>query len=357
VAEDLTRELRSFQAEAESQQAAQQEQAAAEREQTCSKQIELGYCNVTPLPKVATQPFRSELTIENHSLFVANHYKEDFFVRQWLVKHPESGEEVIRRLTVGKTNEEDRARGVLTQTHQDMFYKLLKLWGDRGYRLGTWDGKTYGSFTMSAYELVHALRGSDGVRHYRRVQILLQDLTSIPVVLENVYTWQGLQDRLQFTLLNGVQWKDRGVDEKTKLPKRGGTSEVSILFSEMVTEGFLNKHVKTLLGEPYRSLGTGKRARGETARLLYPMLDAQLSKKERYRVRLQALEERFGFLPLRYKAHRKRRFASAIRMLDGKLISRGDYRLRVVLQDSEDGKDCVLSARREAPNQLSIFLS
>ena len=53
-----------------------------------TEQVVVGRCNVRPLPVVATQPFRTELTVEQNSLFVANGYKDEFFVREWEVKHP-----------------------------------------------------------------------------------------------------------------------------------------------------------------------------------------------------------------------------------------------------------------------------
>lgn len=335
------------------------EEAKAKREKDRTEQIDLGFCNVIPFPKrVVTQPFRSELTIEKHSIFVSNQHKGEFFVREWSTQHPQSEERIEHRLTVGRTDKGERSWGVLTQVHQDVFYKLLKLWGDQNYPLvGNKPGQTYGSIAVTAYELVMLLRGSNSVREYRRVRTLLQELVSIPVVIENAYTWQGLQDRLQFTLLNGVTWSDRGVDKETKLPKRGGESKVTILFSDVVTEGFLQKHVKTLLLDPYQSLGTGSRARGEIARLLYPLLDAQLSTKENYHVRLQSLVERFGLPTYRYKSRRKQCFDPAVQLLNGKLIYGERYRMRVHLQETEDREDYMLVARRDVSSQLDLPLS
>ena len=209
-----------------------------------TEQVAAGRCNVRPFPTVATQPFRSELTIEQNSLFVANAFRGEFFTREWGVKHPESGEPVMRRVTLGRTSAKGRIRGVLRQIHQDVFYQLLQRWDNQGYPvIGTHPGKTYGSFSLSAYELVMALRNSHNAREYQRVQDLLRDLASIPIVLENSYTWQGLRDREEFTLLQGVDWKERAIDETTRRPKPGGTSEVTILISSRVTEGFLHRHV------------------------------------------------------------------------------------------------------------------
>ena len=353
---ELANQINQLQAIADKQ-LAEQQAVVAVQEQLCrTKQIELGSCNITPLPCVATQPFRSDLTVEQNSLFVANRYKGNHFTRTWTIKHPDLGEPVLRKVTVGKVHAKDRARGILKQTHQDAFYRLLQLWAEYGYSLGTVDGSTYGTFTTSSYRLVQAIRGDDSSTEYQRTQSILRDLAATPIVLENVYTWQGFRDRLECTLLNGVSWKECKVDSKTRRPKLGGKSEVTILFSDMVTESFLHKHVKTLLGEPYQSLASkGRGGRGELARLLYPYLDAQLAKKDSFHIRLKALAERFGFSSHQYKSYRKRKFDPAVRILNGKLIQSENYRLRISLKESADGTDYVLTAKREQNRHLKLF--
>lgn len=354
---ELTQELSAFQATAAKRQAEEQAQAKAQREEQWTQQVKLGACTVIPFPKVQTQPFRSALTIEKNSLFVANQYKGDVFVREWETKEQDTGEPITHRLTVGKTDKGDRARGVLTQAHQDVFYRLLRLWGEQGHTLGEVDGVTYGSFTMSAYRLVMSIRNNNSVREYNRVRRFLQDMVSIPVVLENSYPWQKKRDRLHFTLLNGFHWNERSVDELSGRPKVGGESKVTVLFSSMVTESFLHRDIKTLLEGPYRLLGTGSKGRrGEVARLLYPYLDAQLAVKPDFHIRLSRLAERFGFSLHGKKSLRKQQFESAIRMLNSKLIRGEEYRLKIRLHESEDGTDYVLHARRELNRQLSLPL-
>jgi hypothetical protein len=348
-------EVRSIEAFVAKQKALSEERDRAEATERREAQLKEGHCKVVPHPKVATQPFRSDLTIEQNSLFVSNQYKEEFFVRETTVPHPESGEPVVRRLTVGKFSKRGKARGVLKQTHQDFFYRLLKLWADRGYELGTnIKGKRRGAFTMTVYDFVKALRGDDAGHHYERVQELLGDLESIPIILENGYTWQGLTDRTRFTLLDST-WIERGVDRKTRLPKKGGKSEVQIFFSEEVTESFLSGHVKTLLGAPYEALGTRKGRRSEISRLLYPFLDAQLYTKKSYHSKLAALAERFGFPKYNKKARRHQQFKLAVYELNGQSVLSEKYVLRVKLEVSSDGKDYVLVATREKASQLPLF--
>ena len=352
---DFTDQLQALQEIADRQQAEQNAQAKAAKKQNRQEQIEAGACNVVPFPKRTKEPFRSELTIEQSSLFIANRYRKKFFSREWEIKNPD-GEPLLRRLTVGKVHQDDEPRGVLRQVHQDVFYRLLQLWGEHGYGLGTYDEKTYGSFTTTVYRLVTALRNNKSVREYRRVQTLLRDLASIPVVIETINRLSRRKDRQEFTLLSEVNWNELGIDERTNLPEKEGKSEVTILFSSMVTEGFLDKHYKTLLGEPYRSLGSKtRRQRGELARLLYPYLDAQLAIKTNFHIKLQSLAERFGLTRHRKMSYRKRQFMSAVNMLNGKLIKSEDYVLKVSLRESSEEDDLILIAKREPNRQLRLF--
>lgn len=331
----------------------------AEQEADVVRQKEEGHCDLIPFPTVATQPFRSEMSVEGSSIFVVNAYKEDFRHYERTLTHPQSKEPVIQRITVGKLHDKDRPRGALKQTHQEIFYKLLKLWGDRGYPIMEREenGKklTVGYLTTTVYELVTYLRGNDSAKHYRRVQEALQDLSSIPIVREQIYGWQDIRDRQQFKLLSDVVWNEAKVDSKTRRPRPGGTSEVSVLFSPHVTEGFLTKNVKQLLMGPYNELGTGRYGRrAEVARLLYPILDHELANKDSYHVTLTALSERLGVAPKASKGHRKRPFTYAIQMLNGKPILGEKYQLRVELRPSGDGRDFILVAQRQC-QQLELF--
>lgn len=322
------------------------EKKRAEVKQARTEQLEQGRCNVVPLPRVATRPFRTELTVEQNSLFVANNYRGESFVRESVALHPESGEEVIRRMSVGKLHASDRARGVLKQIHQDVFYKVLELWGQQGYPVGELRGRAYGTVRVTAYELVTAIfSGDDNARAYRRTRELLRDLMAIPIVLENVYTWQGLKDREEFSLLSEVTWSEKQLDNSGR-PVAGGESLVTIMLSSLVTDGFLARHIKVLLGEPYESLGKGPGRRSEIARLLYPFLDSQLATKDAYHAKLDSLSERFALQRYPYRSKRKEKFEPAVRALNGKPIHEGRYILRVELQPSADGEDFVLHARR-----------
>ena len=341
----------------------EREQDVEEERQLWLSQVERGRCNVVPFPVVATQPFRSELSVEQNSLFVANRYKGHCFVREWEVQHPSgSGEPVQKKLTVGEPDPKAGGYGVLKQIHQDVFYKLLQLWEERQHELeeaAKEDGKearVVGSFTVSAYKLVMAIRGNDGAAHYRRVHTLLRQLASIPVRLETTYPWQSSKDIAEFTLLDGVSWEATNIDVDTLRPKDGGKYEVHIRFSKFVTEGFMKKRVKALLATPYEQLAApGRGGTGELAKLLYPYLDSQLATKESYHVRLESLLAHFGLATYRHKSKRKEKISHALAALRGAAILGGRYVLRLSLRESADGKDYVLLAHRDPSNQFPLF--
>ena len=336
-------------------------QDADEARQQWLSQVEKGRCNVVPLPVVATQPFRSELSVEQNSLFVANRYKGHCFIREWEVPHPSgSGEPVRKKVTVGEPDPRAGGYGVLKQIHQDVFYKLLQLWAERQHEIeeaAAEEGKEariVGSFTVSAYKLVKAIRGHTGAEHYKRVRILLRQLASIPVRLEQTYAWQSSKDIREFTLLDGVHWEAKNVDASTFKPKEGGKHEVTIRLSKFVTEGFMKKRVKALLAQPYDSLNDRGRG-GELAKLLYPYLDCQLAKKASYHVRLESLLAHFGLAAYRHKSKRKEKVTQALSALRGKAILGGKYVLRLSLRESADGKDYVLTAHKDPANQVPLF--
>ena len=328
-------------------QGAAEERAAEERRQLKLEQVAEGRCKVVPHPKVATQPFRTERTVEQHSLFLANRYKGTVYTREWMTPHPSgSGEPVLRRVTIGDPDPRGGGYGVLKQVHQDVFYKLLELWADAGYPVMEHKGKVFGVFSMSAYALVKAVRGDDSAQQYRTLRRLLREMKSIPIALQTIYSWQStVEQPEEFSLLYGVEWD-----------RKGRSYTVTISFSEFVTDGFLQKNVKTLLGGPYRQLGAeGRGGRGELAKLLYPFLDGQLATKESFHIKLAKLAERFGLAPHKKKSLRKQQFSAALDFLHGQLILCERYVLHLRLDDSSDGQDYVLIARREPNGQLTLF--
>lgn len=337
-------------------------QEEAEREASAAAEVQEQKdalrCRLILLPNVPSQPFRAELTIEQNNIFTADATRM-FIVRERQIDHPVTGEKVIRRVTVGKAGDKDRGRGVLTPAHQFVFHSLLKLWGqgEQAHRLAEEEGKHYASLTMSAYAMVTSIWGSDKSEHYQQLKTLLFDLSAVPITLENVYTAQGLTDRVHFKLLADVQWREQERDKKTGTPLRSSApSEVHVLFSAFVTDGFLKKHVKVMLWEPYKAF-QGRGPRASIASLLYGFLDGQLAaslrtpgRKPEYQARLSALADEFDLPRHKYKSQRLHQFAAAVRVLDGQKIRAGgedgwNYRLHVSIEPMKDASDYKLVAR------------
>lgn len=324
--------------------ARQREEADRERD----AQVAAGQMSLVPFPRIPSKPFRSELVIEQNSIFVSTQFKGDFFTYEREARNPDTGEPVLRRLTVGKVdNVSKKTRGVLTHIHQDAFYKLLKLWEERGSKVGIVDGRAYACITTTAYEVVTALGGSDSRKDYVRIHDILWEMAAIPITLENVHTWQGMQDKETFSLLNEVRWMEQEARPGSKADSK---SEVRVLFSSFMTESFLRKQCKTLLLGPYTKL-SGKGLHTGVAKLLYPFLDAQLSTKDEYHATLDSLAERFGLQRYEYKTRRRHQFSTAIRALNGSIIRAGsgdgsNYVLQVALGIAQDESDYVLLARK-----------
>ncbi|NEP53109.1 MAG: hypothetical protein F6K65_31640 [Moorea sp. SIO3C2] len=309
------------------------------------------------LPGVATQPFEGALSMEENSLFVANRFAGDHFVREWTVPHPSgSGEPVRRRVCVG-VDGSGAAQGALRQVHQDVFYRALRMWAEKGASLvEDLHGHTRGLLDVSAYHLVMGIRGGASSRNYERVQELLGDLARIEVEISNAYTWQETGDVLRCKLLGGVLWRTRRRDPESGVPLSGERASVQVTFSREVTKAFGEGAFKTMLAPTYEELGSkGQGATSEVARLLYPYLADYLSRYGMYEGRLAELEERFGFAKTGNKSREFRRFEKAIAVLQDKTILGGLYRLRVSLRETRNGKGHVLVVRRVGHDPRAFF--
>lgn len=212
-------------AEQERREKAVAAKAEPQKDAPIEAQIEVGRCAIIPFPHVPTRPFRSEIGIEQSSVFVANSFKDASFERVWELEHPTSKEPIRRTLRVGQIDDMDRPWGVLNQSHQDLFYVLLEIWGKAGYPIvKDAKGKVRGTLTLSGYELVMAMCGDNAGHHYRRVRALLRCLHKVPILVKNVYLWQGLHDEEEFTLIDGFSWHQRKYENDPE------TVEVSIMF-------------------------------------------------------------------------------------------------------------------------------
>jgi hypothetical protein len=285
------------------------------------------------LPALPSRPFRVERTLLQESVFVSSSFKGDSFAREVMTLDPLTGEPVLSRVIVGKKNDDDKGRGLLRQRHQDAMYRLLLVWHRAGYpvaRTPKQDGQVreLGVINMTVYELVSILcPGDDSASAYKRADNLLDEMRGVPIRIENVSTWQGWVNAHLFYLLGDYSWDQRKIDRKTRRVLPGGSSSVTIWFSEFLTSAFRAGYVHPLLSQPYEQLAAGRGRPCETARLLYPYIDEKLAWAPRFEAPLKELAERFLLAPHQQPSRRKMQFTPARRALDGQLILEGKYTL------------------------------
>ncbi len=362
--------------------------AAREIERSHAEQIAARrVLDLKPLPTMAVRPFRAWLKLEQASLFVSNDYDAESFTYSQEITHPDTKEKGLKRVTVGKVDRKGKRKfGVLRQIHQEVYHRLLELWGEDGHPImpAKDPRRAFGHLLRSGYAVVTAIGGRlvvtrdpDGDLHrvreanasgkeYVRVRELVRELASIPIVFE-VQWVSGRVERCEFTLLQGVTWTSKTEGDQE-------TSEVSILFSDVVTRGFFDKELKVMLAQPYEQIGAldaakpeGKRRRGGNnrdamAKLLYRHLEGHLANKDTYHISLDSLAERLGFARYRFFSDRTRKMRPAVARLDSLRLpilpgSRKGYVLRVGMEEGAE-RQGVLVARREQADpdsQLALF--
>lgn len=298
--------------------------------------------DLAPLPALPARPFRVERTLLQESVFVSSSFKGDSFAREVMTLDPLTGEPVISRVTVGKKHDADKGRGLLRQRHQDAMYRLLLNWHRSGYpvaRTHKQDGQVreLGVINLTVYELVSLLcPGDDSSSAYKRAYDLLDDMRSVPIRMTNVATWQGWESDRLFYLLGDYSWDQRKIDRKTRRVLPGGSSSVTIWFSEFLTAAFKAGYVHPLLSQPYEQLATGRGRPCETARLLYPYIDEKLAVAPRFEAPLRELAERFLLATHQQPSRRKMQFTPAQRALNGQLILEGKYTLAATFTEVEN---------------------
>jgi len=323
--------------------AAQKKEAAVLED--IDAQLKEGRCNLIPFP-FKENKVRSELTIERHAIFAANTFKGDLRTYERKIKNPLSGEEFILRIEIGDRTGKIKGMGVLKQKHQEAFYKLAQIWSDSEYKLEQEERPfIYGYLELSVYDLVQKLRGDDAGNNYQKVLQLLNEMSSIRINIKKLDTKNGSCDIQDFSILS-YDWRAKNFNQKTLRPNSNGESKVRIRFSDFITDNFLRKNVKSLMLNPYFSLKD--QGRKGVAQLLYTMLDYELASKEMFHISLINLCSRIGLAQYKYKSDRKRKLESLVTLLNGKPILDGKYEIISYLEEAEDRRDWVFTARRKA---------
>ncbi len=310
----------------------EEEQSSADIEEQKAE----GKCNLIPFP-IRENKVRSDLSVERHAIFAANTFKGDFRTYERKFKDRQTEQNIILRVEVG--DRDGQVRGVLKQKHQEAFYKLLQLWASQKYQIESEDTSVFGTFEISAYELVQKLRGEDAGKAYKSAFQAIKEMSNIRVNIEKFCVEENESDIDNFTLLS-YEWFARKINKGFSLNE----AKVQIRFSKFVTDNFLKKNVKSLMLDPYFALKD--KGRKGVAQLLYTMLDYELSTKEKFNISLLNLCNRLGLANYNFKSKRKEKLKTSINMLNGALILDGSFKINAYLAESEDKSDFILTVRK-----------
>ena len=312
-----------------------------EEEQDAKRQISLGYCDNVWLSE-EDSIIKTELTIEDNPLFVINSFKEKSRHYQRQIRTVD-GKILTQQVRVGQRKDSPRAFGVLKEKHQEALYKLIDLWQRTGCKLALVSNRPRAMLATSSYQLAKSLCGNDSSPSYKYTRSIIEDLESIPISIENAFTRNGISF-MEFTVLN-VEWHGGGSLNR-------GSSKVVILFSSMITEGFMHGHVKAFSLETYLNLDSSRTNKCSSAKLLHRIFDRELATKEKYNIALAPLMERLGMKRYQHKSQRKQKIAPALASLSNSLIIADTYRVSLELRLSRDGKDYVLVGIKQ-PKEFS----
>lgn len=313
------------------------EKQRRERRET-KRQVELGYCDNVWLAE-DNEIIKTELTIEDNPLFVVNSSKEMSREYRRQIKTPK-GELLIQKVKIGQRKGSSKKLGVLKQKDQEALYKLIELWQKKGCKLTQVDKRPRAILTTTAYELAMSFCGSDSGPSYDYVRSTIEALTTIPIYVENGFTRKGILEKwVEFTIMS-VEWRGEGSGFG------GGSSQVDIIFSSVITESFMHGHVKPFSLATYMELDNSKKNRCSAAKLLHRILDRELATKSQYNAALVPLFERLGMKEYKHKSQRKQKIQPTIDGLNKSLILADTHKVNVTLRLSRDGRDYVLVATR-----------
>ena len=211
-----------------------------------------------------------------------------------------------------------------------------------------WNGQRRGGLSASSWQLEEMLYGNHGGRQKDMVRLVMQELASIPVKIENYIRPDGTIGTLDVAgLISGLVFAD---SRRTK----GGQQQlgfpwVEIGLGPMITRSFELAAVKPINLDVLRSL------KRDTSALLYPKLDYYLASNEGVELRLDGLVSKLGMTAkdLHKRSCRRRLFASAVADLQGQPLSKeGGYVIDARLEPTSDGQDDKLIAQRKRTPEL-----
>ncbi len=295
---------------------------------------------IIKLPTPANQAHAlCAVPLTRHWLFAPDRTK--LRVRRLEVEVVHQRQHLTQSITIGDTlADPDMGYGILKTRHQRMIFALQQVWQDQGGRMIRWNGRRQGMVSVSSWVLEQLMYGSHGGRQSRLVRKSIQELSSIPVKVENFIGPDGHIYTLDVTgLIGGVEFASSRRSDGQQL----GFPWVEIPLGSLITSAFEASAVKPLNMEVLRSL------KRDTSALLYPKLDYYLASNEAVELRLDGLVNKLGMTAkqLRQRSYRRRKFESALIDLQGRPLSKEGYVIDARLEPTSDGQDDKLVAERK----------
>jgi hypothetical protein len=278
------------------------------------------------------------LPVVRHWLFAPNGTRLKY--REFTNEVSFRGRELVQRVCIGDKlgAAVGQGYGVLTARHQRALFAIQNLWQKQGGRLASINGKRFGSVCCSSYQVEEMLFGTHGGRQKEMVRLLVQQLASIPVKIENYVEQDGQVSTLDVTgLIHGRFASSRRVADGQL-----GFPWIEMVIDPVLVNAFERNDVKPIDLEVLASF------KSDVAAILYPKIDHHLSTHRSVELRLDGLVEKLGLTDkqLGQLAYRLKKFREPLSELDGKPTSSGGA-ITVDVQPTADGEDWKLVAKLE----------
>jgi hypothetical protein len=259
-------------------------------------------------------------------------------MRRFESKITHMGHHVTQSITIGDTLADAKSGyGVLKVRHQRVLFALQKLWQKQGGRLVSLYGDKHAVVSATSWAIEDALFGNHCGRNRRNVRKWVQELSSIPVRIDNYILPNGNLGSIDVTgLIANATFRSEKTDSKQL-----GFPWVEILLSSAVTASFIAGDIKRINSTIVDELG-------DIAALLYPKLDYYLSKHRRTTLNLLDLVDKLGLSDkqLCERLYRLRKFEAVADELDARRLSDEAFLMGVWLEPTSDNTDYKLVAQR-----------
>lgn len=274
-----------------------------------------------------------------HWLFAPERSKLRY--RELKIQTSHNQQKIVQTIRIGDAfARSGNSYGILKTRHQKLLFAMQDLWQKQGGRTAIVNGVRQGRLCASSWDLEQAMFGAHGGEQKRLIRAMVQQLSSIPVCIENYIGPDGEVFDLD---ISGLVL---GAEFRTSRRRSGATQMgfpwAEIYFSSVITRAFEQQAIKPV---NLRVLGQLR----DIATLLYPKIDCLLASNPETEMRLDGLVEKLGLSgsQLVEKAYRRRRFQPIVKELNDQPLSKEGYSIKAKLVPTKDGRDYKLVAERK----------